>query len=239
MKEKSNLKQWKTLETEGYKGIEKICKLAYKHQLFYAIICEPGGGKTLTFRCFQLKHPNVHVIRLTKMFTSKVLFVKMLQAVGVFDFHEYLSGEVLSAKLVHTINKQKDNCLFIFDEAGKFTADMMEYFQPLRDDTQNKMGIILAGPKKFKDKMDRWRIKGELGIPELYTRITAWEEIPPTTSQERYKVARQNGILDHGLCTDISKKTSNFREVYNMVIEARAIAIEEGLDNVHKQLAVD
>lgn len=147
---------------------------------------------------------------------------------GVIEFSvQNFTLDILSQKFIDTIAKQRKKCLFIFDEAGKLTADMMEFFQPLRDETENNMGIILAGTSKFKEKMDRWKKKKELGIPELYTRITAWEEIPLPSRKERYLMAKQNGITNPELLNEIADTSTNFRDVYNSVVEYRATVLEQ------------
>ena len=227
MTKMDELRKWKTLKTEGFTKIYDLCEMAYDYSIFYAIVCESGGGKSFTFKCFQEEFPNVYLIKLTKFWSAKVLMVRLLQQVGVYDYSEYFSLDILSQKFIETIRKQRKKCLFIFDEAGKLTADMMEFFQPLRDETENNMGIILAGTSKFKEKMDKWKEKKELGIPELYTRITSWEKIPLPGRKERYQMAKQNGITNLDLLNEIADDSTNFRDVFKKVIEYRAIVLKQ------------
>jgi hypothetical protein len=240
--ERNPIKKWGILKTEAADQIEKICTLAYNHSLMYAVILGTGGGKTTAYNLFRKNNPeHVFVIKVEKEWTAKILYRKMLEKVGVVDFVEpWIKTSTLSEKFADTILESDTKYLFIFDEAGKFSSNMLEYFQTIRDKTENSMGMILSGTSEFKRNLDKWDRKKIGAIPELVSRFTEIIEISDPSETERFAVAKHNGIHNPTVLGEIVKKSKNLRDVYNNVIAYRAsqtIDLLEPVDEVVEESA--
>lgn len=144
----------------------------------------------------------------------------MLHAIGIYDWTNYTRNKALAEKFAYTINSMDRPCLFIFDEAGLFSQDMLKYFHTIFDSTKGKLGIVLAGTPVLKENIKRWMIKNS-GIAELDSRILYWAEIYSCKRTERQEVALKNGITDPDLAKEISNSTQSFRGVYNKVMHHR------------------
>lgn len=233
------IKKWTLLNTEATQELKRVCALSYEHSLMMAVFAATGLGKTTTFNWFKDQHPGgVFLVKIEKEWNSRTLYLKILEQVGVVDYLErWITIDVLSNKFADTILENNRKCLFIFDEAGKFTANMLEYFQTIRDKTENNMGIILSGTHEFKGNLDKWRMKQKGAIPELYSRFTQVVEIGAPTKSELLAVAKQNGIKDPQILKKLVSESENFRDVYNKTVTYRAGQAYEAAELIEEETA--
>lgn len=215
------MNDWITLRTRGFNKIYGLLERAQSTSAMYAGVGPTGCGKTSTIKAYKSTHENVFTFKVEKIYTAKDLFRKMLEALGVFDYHNSVTLDSLSIRFSHLIKQRQGRSLLIFDEAGKFSADMMEYFQTIRDVTEANVGIVLLGTNQFKTKMDIWQKKEVQGIPELCSRIYSWVEIPSASDNEKLQILKQNGIADPAEGRELVKKSSDLRQLYQNVLEYR------------------
>ena len=69
--------------------------------------------------------------------------------------------------------------------------------------------------------MNYWRDKNHKGIPELFSRIWSWEDIPKPTGNEKYQIVKKNGVTDPASLKKIVKESSDLRQVYQNVMQYR------------------
>jgi len=214
------MNNWITLRTRAFNQIYGLLERAQMTSAMYAGIGSTGCGKTLTIQSYKLTHENVFVFKIEKTLKPRDLYRMMLESLGVFDYDNVVGLNSLAMRFAHLM-KQRKNALLIFDEAGKFSADMMEYFQAIRDATETNVGIVLLGTGQFKANMDDWRKKQLQGIPELCSRIYSWTEIFSPSDNEKFQILEANGITDPTDLRELVKKSSDLRKLYQNVLEYR------------------
>src|SRR5690606_14319762 len=87
-----------------------------------------------------------------------------------------------------------DRSLLIIDEAGKFSRVMLEQLHELRDETAQSAGIVIAGPGYFYKNLTKWALHQRVGMPEIYRRISYWEELAAPERAEIKSFCSHYGI---------------------------------------------
>jgi hypothetical protein len=207
-------KDWKMLETKAFNTINSCLMRCYKNNFLMAVVGEQGSGKSSTFRLFKEKHTNIYIITLNKTWRPKDLYLEILNCLQIHNYTIKDTLPAMYARITLELSNRKDKILFIFDEAGKFSADMLEYFQPMRDATSENVGMILSGTSQFKTQFDKWVTQKKLGIPELGSRIYKWIEIPKTDYNEKCQILTANGIKEPKIIKQIAQSSIDLRQLY-------------------------
>lgn len=213
------LKDWVILKTNNYNTIMGKLENAHKYALLTCIIGYPGAGKTTTFRHFKMAHEGVVYICLDVSFRAKDFYVMLLRALGVPDYGYDVPVKFVASKITETIRERDSPVLIIIDDAGRFTAPMMEWFQLIYD--SENCGLILSGTKKFKNDFDRWVKQSRLGIPELASRVDEWLILKEPPKEEMKKVALKNGVTDPALLTKLTNECNDYRKLSKKIINLR------------------
>ena len=190
------MKDWVTLKTQAFMTIYELLEKAHTMSSMHALTGPTGSGKTSTFDVYRKEHENVYYLKIEKVYKPKEFYLKLLSMVGVHDYDQRVTLKSMADRFAHLLNERKEKILLIFDEAGKFSSEMCEYFQTIRDATDMHVGIILSGTDVFKINMDGWCNKKYRGIPELNSRIYKWVEIPKPTENEKYQ-RKCSGLRHH------------------------------------------
>lgn len=193
----------------------------------HALIGSTGSGKTFSFDLYRACHENVYYFKIEKTYTAKEFYLLLLSAVGVHDYDRRVPLKSMAERFASVLREKKTKTLLIFDEAGKFSSDMCEFFQTIRDSTEENVGIILSGTEKFRTDMESWRQKKHKGIPELFSRIWSWEDIPKPTENEKYQIVKMNGVTDPAVIKKIVKQSPDLRQVYQNVMQQRYVFLLE------------
>ncbi|MEP0212108.1 MAG: ATP-binding protein [Cellulophaga sp.] len=200
--------------TLNFLMIQELCKSTKEELKMIAIIGYPGAGKTVGLSYYQKTNKNVIYMIVRKSMSAKEFYIELLNAVGY-------EGDVLNLSLYDIINvivskirARKRKLLLIIDEAGKFKPRQLEYIHELRDQTSDRLGIILAGPEYFYDNLFLWKEKKVIGIPEVFRRIEKIETLRLPTFKEISDICK-----DLGVNSDIEIKkyrdVDNFSELAN------------------------
>lgn len=217
---KITLKDWVILKTNNYNTIMGKLENAHKYALLTCIIGFPGAGKTTTFRHYTKTHgKDVVYICLDVSFRAKDFYVTLLRELGVPDYGYDVPIKFVASKITETIREREEPVLIIIDDAGRFTAPMMEWFQLIYD--SENCGLILSGTKKFKNDFDGWDKQNRLGIPELASRVDEWVVLKEPTKEEMKKVAQKNGVTDPVVLTKLTNECSDYRKLSKKVIGLR------------------
>jgi len=131
------MKDWVIVETAAFQEIYALLEKTQLTSGMYAVVSHTGCGKTLTITNYLKDHENVYYYKLEKTWSPKKLYLEMLQSLGIYDYDEKVGLDALSIKFKALLNENKNRkSLLVFDEAGKFSVDMLEYFQSIRDATE-------------------------------------------------------------------------------------------------------
>src|SRR5258708_2919057 len=138
--DKETIKEWIVLKTNNYKTVNDKLETAREFALLNIIIGFPGAGKTTAFKSYLASHQTRTVyLCLDKSYQAKDFYVELLRKLDVLDYGYDIPIRFLAQKIADTLRSREENTLIIIDDAGRFTAPMMEWFQ-LICDASNKCG---------------------------------------------------------------------------------------------------
>jgi DNA transposition AAA+ family ATPase len=215
------MKDWITLKTKTFRLIYDVLERAHINSSMHLIIAPPGCGKTFTLQYYKRKVSNVYYFKIDKIYSPKDFYLEILSVLGAPDYDRKASLKSMANRVAFLLNEGSAKSLLVFDEIGKFTADMLEYIQSIRDSTDTHVGIVLAGPSKFEVDMNYWIAKNYRGIPELNSRIYSREYATPPSNEEKYQIVKRNGVTEPSEMKRICKESSDLRMLYQNVIEYR------------------
>lgn len=214
-----NTTKWMKLEITSFKKITDLLKKALTNSAMYGITGPTGCGKTSAFDWFRENFKNVYYIKVEGVWTAKDFYLQILYKIGITDYDRNVSLKSMADRIAYILNDRKEKTLFIFDECGKLSATMLQNFQVIRDSTEDHVGIILAGTKKFEDDFDKWVKKDYIGIPELSSRVTSWYKLEPATRDEKIQIIKANGIHSPKDVKLIVDSSSDLRKLRQNVID--------------------
>jgi hypothetical protein len=119
-------------------------------------------------------------------------------------------------KAANVFLEDSPNKLLIIDEAGKFLPAMLEYLHEFREMTRETTGIILGGVEYFQTNLMMWNIKNKLGMPEVYSRISAWQTLNKPQYNEVVALIQAYSIKDSSFERS-NKGVENFRILQNRI----------------------
>lgn len=180
-------------ELNNFVVIQKACEVSMSDSKFFAIAGETGTGKTVALKHFANKNKDfIKYIRLRESMNTSDFFKEVAYSFGyrldyksLYRFMNWIRDYIESSDEKH---------LLIIDEGGKFKASQYGFIHELRDLTEGKMGIVLAGPKYFLDTLRYWNEKKIKGIPEFYRRVNLIIPLHQLQKDEIYAVCKAYGI---------------------------------------------
>ncbi|CAM4413811.1 ATP-binding protein [Zobellia nedashkovskayae] len=181
-------------ELRNYSDIQKICQYAHTSSKFLIIAGETGSGKTEGLVSYSQKNgENIKYVRLRKSMSTSHFFTEISNA--------YNYGGCTRRSFYHFMNwikayieESNEKHLLIVDEGGMFNNEQLGLFHELRDLTENNLGIILAGPKYFVEKLKNWNSLQKNGVPEFYRRINRIIPLNDLTKEEIIGVCNAYGV---------------------------------------------
>lgn len=218
------------IRTNNFDSIFSSCDDARENQKVIAISSPTGYGKTTALVSYK------------KMYGDNILLVKAFKSQNASLFYSSIFNGNVDENYKPTLHKyfairkaasifdNNRKMLLIIDEAGKFTAPMLEYLHEFRDLTKGNTGIILAGVG-FREKIENWNENGKTGIPEFYGRINAWVKLDPPTEEEIINIIHEYKVYDNKFekeCLNVenfrvlTNKIKNYLTLNKMVLEGKA-----------------
>lgn len=185
----------KKLNLFNFLLVQKVCALALEDSKLFAIIGDPGSGKTLALEHFKQMSPKV----------VKLLSLKATMGINDF-FHEL--GRLFefegAARNKHYIsNYIKEYCshidqpqLLLIEEAARFKPHQFTYLQEIRDISKEKLGIVISGPPDFISKLDNWNRNGVMGVAEFKRRVQMFVRMRKLELKEKISICMEYGIAD-------------------------------------------
>jgi len=226
---------WKFVQTNSYIKIYKTLQTTQELGQIRAIIGASGYGKSSALKIFEKRNSKTTLyMELDKTYRAKDIYVEILRFLDEGQYGYNIPTRFLAQKVSYLLEKRKDKLLIIFDDAGRFTPSMMEYFQAIYDRNEGRVGIVLSGTSKFKNDFEGWVKSEKLGIPELSTRISTWVNIEPPSLNEKINILKENGIELTDLATSIAKECDNLRTLSQKCKEyLHSAKMNEVLEKTH------
>lgn len=196
-------------ELRNYAHIQKVCEYAYNNSKFLIIAGETGTGKTEGLVSYSQKNKEyVKYIRLRKSMTTRDFFSAIA---NVYDYRGYTGNSFYRFMnwIRDYIQESNEKHLLIVDEGGMFDNEQLGLIHELRDLTENNLGIILAGPKYFVEKLKNWNSTQKNGIPEFYRRVNRIIPLKDLTKEEIIGVCNAYGVKSK----DINNQFSDIKNI--------------------------
>lgn len=204
-----------TFTTINFNIIQELCKDALTNSKMIALIGYPGAGKTVGLKYFSDNNrEKVIYIVVRKSMSTKDFYIELLNAVGYEGENNQSSIYIIMNMIIFKIKNCKSKILLIIDEAGKFKSGQLEYIHELRDQTIDKLGIVLSGPEYFYDNLYSWKERSIIGIPEVFRRIQVFENMIPLSFAEIKGICNAYGITNIKLINNKFKDSENFSDLH-------------------------
>lgn len=214
------------LETDNLKAIHMACMDALVNKKMIAIIGSAGLGKTTALASFKSIHPDiVYMVKAQKSMNARIFYSTLSNSIGDDSYQSTLPIYFCIRKAANIFNEDSSNKLLIIDEAGKFSPTMLEFLHEFRDLTMGTTGIVLAGVEYFQTNLERWNDSNRNGIPEVYSRIGAWQPLSKPKYSEVLSLIRAYGIKDAEF-ERFNKGVSDFRVLTNRISNYKTVLEE-------------
>jgi DNA-binding Xre family transcriptional regulator len=202
------------IKTENFNTIQSNCNDAAQRHLMLGLVGYTGAGKTTALNQYYKQTPNVYYVECKNIMNRKQFFANILKELGL-----NVAGTVYDMvnRIIEEFNS-KENPLLIIDEAGKLSHTLILDLHDLRNATQFNLGIILSGCEYFKDNLETSVNRRKQGMPEFYSRVVDWVILSKPSKREIETILEVNGASD---VLSTKPRFSNFREVYNAVVNFR------------------
>jgi type II secretory pathway predicted ATPase ExeA len=203
-------------ELTNYSHIQKLCDYAQSNSKFLIIAGETGSGKTEGLLSYSLKDlENIKYIRLRKSMTATDFFSEIAKA---YDFKYRKKSFYCFMNWISDYIKESDQKhLLIIDEGGMFSHEQLGLIHELRDLTEDNLGIILAGPKYFVEKLEGWNSSKINGVPEFFRRINKIIPLEDLTKEEIIGVCNAYSITSKKDINNRFMKMNNIGDLTNSI----------------------
>ena len=185
--------QEKKLNLVNFLIVQKACELALVNSEFFAIIGEPGSGKSTALEHFRDSKSNqVKLFSLQATMNMADFFHELAKLFGYRGVKK--SKFLMSSYIKEYCNSIDQKEVLIIDEAGRFKPKQFIYLQEVRDITKDKLGIVLGGPQDFLKNLISWDNTGIMGVAECKRRIQMFIKMKKLGRKENIAVCREYGI---------------------------------------------
>ncbi|MET4080097.1 DNA-binding Xre family transcriptional regulator [Pedobacter sp. UYP30] len=206
------------IRTSNFNTICGICNDSSKMHKLTAIIGYTGAGKTTALSDYYRNTKDAFYVECKNTMNRKQFFHKVLSEMGI----NFMGTVYEMVNMIANELNTRKNPLLIIDEAGKLSGTIILDLHDLRNATMNNAGIIMAGCEYFQKNMTRAAEKDKTGYPEFYSRIVNWHILNRPTKAEISAIYENNGLTDNEIIKDFLR-LSNYRQVYNSIINERGI----------------
>ncbi len=184
----------KILELYNFKFIQEVCKIALRDSRFFLLCGRTGIGKTTALRHF-IDDNRAHTVRYIKIVENMTQkdFLRILGDHFNYD-RAYMSSLTIINWIKLILNKTETKQLLIIDEGGKLNPKQYGVIHGLRDETMEKLGIVIASPEYLLEELDRWNKKRRKGIPEFFGRINSILQLEDLKPEEIVAICKSRGV---------------------------------------------
>lgn len=223
------------LTTRNFKRIQAVCEDAFNNKKMVAVVAEPGLGKTTSVHYFAQRKTNVFIVTARRSMTAKQFWIQLCNSIPgpteKYDLYVHWNLHYILNRIVEKLLGLNDDSLLIIDECGKLTFRMYEHLHEIRDLTKHSVGIVLTGPKYFKDNLEKWARIGKVGMPEVLRRINYFEELPYPDRSEVRSYCKAFEIMDEKVIAELAASAQDFGTLYNRIVEFKAFQKRRKFDS--------
>jgi len=203
-------------ETHNFNNIIDACKLAFEKSEIISIVGYTGAGKSTALKYFKSKNENVTYLTRKKSMKTKDFYKELLLSINP-GANINVNIYTIMNQITYTYRSIDSKSLLVIDESGKLAPSDLEYLHDLRESTSNCLGIIIAGPEYYFDKLKEWKKSNVIGVPEFTRRILGFLWLDkPELSEIRFFCNAYN-IKDEKLIKKWFKSCENFGDIVKSI----------------------
>ena len=218
---KSTLLGYQGVETDNYKGVHKICKMARSVKSAMLIEGEGGYGKSFALKKFKELNPKIKVyyvdISLTGN-TSKRVVSEIMKLTG-----DYKAGTIQKQLIEIRKRLSRENALVILDEVSSLQGYHVTVLKDIMTALDEVCGIVLSGTHYFMKNLNRGANRNRHLYNETRDRIFMHEKIlTAPTDAEALLIFQANGLNDEQIktVTGEGKYTWEHKRTYRGIRDA-------------------
>lgn len=175
-------------KTRDFNAVQRVCEVARQHHFMIGVTGDTGTGKTTALTHFA-RNKNVYKITLTKSMHQRFFLDTFLKELGQ-ECGGTLGDKV--AKIIEFLNSRTDS-LILIDEAGKITPNVMLLLHDIREGTRFNCGIVMAGMPYFRNNLEKYAKRQQVGFAEFLRRINLWQEMGGLNRMEIEAIIEDKG----------------------------------------------
>ena len=199
--------QWLHADTVPFTKLTNYFNDARMHSNVFAMVTNPGGGKTYTMDCFISKNPHTYYVKCHRHTTERDFLKQLLNSLHV-NYNSHRITELLN-KVVE-VTRKIESPSFIIDEFEKVKNDVFMLPIDLYNSLENKAGISIIGTPNLKNRIETGVQRGTMGYNELLSRVGGKViEIPAPSHSDAASIIRANGISSQVVLEKIIADSDN------------------------------
>lgn len=186
--------QWLHADTEPFKKLTNYFNDARLHSNVFALVTNPGGGKTYAMDDFRDKNPHTYYVKCHRHTTERDFLKQLLNSMHV-NFNSHRITDLLNKTV--DVARKLESPSFIVDEFEKVKNDVFVLPIDIYNSLENQVGITIIGTPNLKTRIDNGVARGTMGYNELLSRVGGKViEIPAPSHADACNIIRANGIND-------------------------------------------
>lgn len=192
---------WQIAETENFKIMRQVLKVAQEKAMFLAVSEKAGSGKTASIRKYKADDTTqaVYVMQCEE-WSRRVFLLNLAQTCGI-DLRSsgYLNMDTLGERIIGALKQKAISAhpLLILDEADKLKPSALRWLIHLYNKLEDEVGVVIAGTENLKKEIERGVQKALKGYDELDSRFgRSFVRLVGCTRADATEVARANGLFD-------------------------------------------
>jgi DNA transposition AAA+ family ATPase len=192
---------WQHADTTPFKKLCGYFNDAKKSAQCFAIVTNPGAGKSYTLDYARDQVKNVFYVKCLRSTTERDFLTDLLRSMGKVPQTQRLSDML---KLLVKELQKAESPVIIVDEFEKVKTELFLLAIDLYNLLEGVCGLVFIGTPNLKNRIDNGVGGNKLGYNEFLSRVGGKViETPAATHSDAIQIIAANGIKDMGVIDHI------------------------------------
>ena len=193
--------RWQHADIKPFEKLYGFFHNARMHSNVFALVTNPGGGKSYTLDYAREQGKNVYYVKCLRSTTERDFLTDLLRSMGKVPQTHRLNDML---KLLVRELQKAENPVIIVDEFEKVKTELFLLAIDLYNLLEGVCGLVFIGTPNLKNRIENGVGRNKLGYNEFLSRVGGKViEIPAPTHSDAIKVITANGINDMGVIDHI------------------------------------